>query len=150
MDTLTPDERSRRMSGIKNKNTKPEVLVRRLAHRLGYRFRLHQAGLPGRPDMVFSRRRKIVFVHGCFWHRHPDPACPLARLPKSRLGFWMPKLEANRTRDLAVEARLVAMGWNVLTLWECQLRDQNAVETRLHDFLEPPSNMVEIVHAKFG
>jgi DNA mismatch endonuclease (patch repair protein) len=94
MDTLSRKERSRRMSLIRNRDTKPELLVRRMVHRAGYRYRLHGSCLPGKPDLVFPSRRKVIFVHGCFWHRHPK--CTLARLPKSRLGFWLPKLTENR------------------------------------------------------
>ena len=91
-DTLSPKERSERMSRIRGKDTKPELTVRRLVHGMGFRYRLHGKRLPGKPDMVFSARRKVIFVHGCFWHRHPDPGCPLARLPKSKLDFWRTKL----------------------------------------------------------
>jgi DNA mismatch endonuclease (patch repair protein) len=91
-DTLSPEARSIRMSLIRGKDTGPEIRVRRIVHRLGYRYRLHGKGLPGQPDLVFPRRRKVIFVHGCFFHRHPDPRCRLARLPKSRLDFWLPKL----------------------------------------------------------
>ena len=110
VDTLAPLERSRRMAAIRGKNTKPELLVRRLVHRLGYRFRIHRTDLPGKPDMVFPAKRAVIFVHGCFWHRHPDPLCPLARLPKSRLNFWTPKLDGNRRRDILVSAHLQEMG----------------------------------------
>lgn len=99
-DTLSPIERGKRMGLIRGRDTTPERAVRGLLHRLGYRFRLHPKDLPGRPDVVFRWRRKAIFVHGCFWHRHPDPSCRLARLPKSRLEFWGPKLEANRLRDM--------------------------------------------------
>ena len=98
MDTLSRKERSQRMSLIRNRDTKPELLVRRLIHGCGFRYRLHRADLPGKPDLVFPSRKKVIFVHGCFWHRHP--ACGLARLPKSRLSFWVPKLKGNRRRDL--------------------------------------------------
>ena len=94
MDTLSRKERSHRMSLIRNRDTKPELLVRRLVFRSGYRYRLHRSDLPGRPDLVFPGRKKVLFVHGCFWHRHPN--CGLARLPKSRLSFWLPKLTENR------------------------------------------------------
>jgi DNA mismatch endonuclease, patch repair protein len=87
------------MSRVRGKGSQPERIVRSLVHRLGYRFRLHGARLPGKPDLVFPARRKVIFVHGCFWHRHPDPECRLARLPKSRQDFWVPKLEGNRSRD---------------------------------------------------
>ncbi|MCC8948120.1 DNA mismatch endonuclease Vsr [Bradyrhizobium sp. Arg62] len=110
-DTLSPKQRSERMARITCANTGPEMIVRRLVHSMGYRYRLHGKGLPGRPDLVFSARRKVVFVHGCFWHRHPDSSCSLARLPKSRLEFWLPKLQANRERDLANERKLKASGW---------------------------------------
>src|SRR5262245_44191753 len=99
MDTLSASERSKRMALVRSKNTKPEVVVRKLVHSLGHRFRLHGRKLPGRPDLVFARQKKVLFVHGCFWHRHSDTRCALARLPKSRLEFWLPKLESNRLRD---------------------------------------------------
>lgn len=123
MDTLSPEERSERMSRVRGKNTRPERRVRSMAHRLGYRFRLHRRDLPGKPDLVFPRRRVALFVHGCFWHRHE--ACPLARLPKSRRDFWEPKLESNRLRDIAAKQRLESMGWRVVAIWECEtLRDE--------------------------
>lgn len=122
-DTLSPSERSARMSLVRASNTKPEMIVRHLAHGMGYRYRLHAKSLPGRPDLVFPKRKCVIFVHGCFWHRHADPSCKLARLPKSRLDFWLPKLEQNRTRDDANEQKLHALGWRVLTVWECELRD---------------------------
>src|SRR3989442_5328713 len=98
MDTLTRSERSKRMALIRSKNTKPELLVRKIAHSCGYRFRLHASQLPGKPDLVFHKQKKVIFVHGCFWHRHPG--CALARLPKSKLRYWIPKLNKNRRRDL--------------------------------------------------
>ncbi|MBN8734394.1 MAG: DNA mismatch endonuclease Vsr [Acidobacteria bacterium] len=98
MDTLTAAARSERMSRVRHKDTRPELVVRRLLHGLGYQYRLHRSDLPGKPDLVFASRGKVVFVHGCFWHRH-SARCPLTRLPKSRLEFWRPKLEANRLRD---------------------------------------------------
>jgi DNA mismatch endonuclease (patch repair protein) len=100
MDTLTRAERSKRMALVRGKDTKPELLVRKIAKACGYRFRLHVSGLPGKPDIVFTKRRKVIFIHGCFWHRHPAPGCALARLPKSKLDFWLPKLTENRRRDL--------------------------------------------------
>lgn len=123
------------MARVKGKDTKPELMARRLVHGLGYRFRLHGTDLPGRPDMVFPGRRAVIFVHGCFWHRHPDPSCRLARLPKSRLDFWEPKLSRNRARDLDVEQRLNESGWRVLILWECELRDLTVVASKVRDFL---------------
>jgi DNA mismatch endonuclease (patch repair protein) len=135
MDTLTREQRSERMSRVRGADTKPEMIVRRLAHGLGYRYRLHRRDLPGKPDLVFPSRRKAIFVHGCFWHRHPDPTCALARLPKSRLEFWRAKLEGNRERDERNEARLRDMGWGVLIVWECQLRDRPALERTIRGFL---------------
>lgn len=134
MDTLTAAERSERMSRVKNKNTTVEWNVRRLVHGLGYRYRLHRAGLPGRPDLVFPSRRKVLFVHGCFWHMHSD--CKLARLPKSRLEFWVPKLERNRERDRDVREQLIKLGWKVMVVWECELRDKADLVKRIRTFLD--------------
>jgi DNA mismatch endonuclease (patch repair protein) len=137
VDTLSPEDRGRRMAAIRGKDTRPELLVRRLVHRLGYRYRLHVAGLPGRPDLVFAGRRAVILVHGCYWHRHPDPACPLARLPKSRLEFWLPKLEGNRARDLRTLEALARLGWRVLTIWECELANPRAIADKVVGFLGP-------------
>lgn len=136
MDTLTAEARGERMSRVRGKDTKPELLVRRLTHGMGYRFRLHKRDLPGRPDLVFPSRRKVIFVHGCYWHRHPDPECKLARLPKSRLDFWLPKLEGNRQRDLRNIDELTRLGWGVLVLWECELRDVASLQLRIRAFLD--------------
>lgn len=136
MDTLTPAERSERMSRVRGKGGKAELLVRSLVYRMGYRYRLHGTKLPGKPDLVFRSRRKVIFVHGCFWHRHPDPDCKLARMPKSRQDFWAPKLEGNRARDLRQIADLEAAGWSVLELWECQLRDASSLENKIRTFLD--------------
>ncbi|MGH6670755.1 MAG: very short patch repair endonuclease [Xanthobacteraceae bacterium] len=134
-DTLSPEARSERMSRIRGRDTGPELAVRRIVHRLGYRYRLHDKRLPGRPDLVFPSRRKVVFVHGCFFHRHPDPQCRLARLPKSRLDFWLPKLTGNRERDLLNVAALVGDGWRVLIVWECELAHRAELTKRLTRFL---------------
>lgn len=135
-DTLTPAERSRRMSLIRAKNTKPELFVRRLVHGMGYRYRLHAADLPGTPDLVFRRRKCAIFVHGCFWHRHPDPGCKVARLPKSREEFWTIKLSRNRERDVAQVEALENTGWRVLTIWECQLKETSKLKENIRRFLE--------------
>lgn len=135
-DTLTRAERSERMGRIQNKDTKPEMRVRKIVHGMGYRYRLHKANLPGKPDLVFAGRRKVIFVHGCFWHRHPDPSCSLARLPKSKLDFWVPKLETNRQRDEANVRELEQAGWDVLTIWECQLRNEKELKIRIQVFLQ--------------
>lgn len=133
MDTLSKAERSERMSRIRARDTKPELRVRRLLHGLGYRFRLHRRTLPGTPDLVFPSRKKAIFVHGCFWHRHEG--CRLARLPKTRQDFWLPKLEGNRARDLRDQAALRDLGWEVLVVWECEVQSQD-LRDRLVAFLE--------------
>ena len=135
MDTLCQQERSKRMSLVRGRDTKPEMRVRRMANALGYRYRLHRRDLPGKPDLVFGPRRKVIFVHGCFWHRHPDPACKLARLPKSRQDFWLPKLEGNRERDERNNAMLTEMGWDVLEVWECEIAEANALAKKIKGFL---------------
>ncbi len=135
-DTLTPSARSERMGRVRGRDTKPEMVVRRLIHGLGYRYRLQAKNLPGRPDIVFRKRQKAVFVHGCFWHRHPEPTCKLSRLPKTRLDFWLPKLEGNRQRDIANVEQLEAMGWQVLLVWECELRDREQLKNILQRFIE--------------
>jgi DNA mismatch endonuclease, patch repair protein len=134
-DTLTAIERSKRMSLVRGKDTKPELTVRSLIHRLGFRYRLHGKELPGTPDLMFPSRRKVIFVHGCFWHRHPSRRCRLARLPKSRLEFWVPKLEQNRVRDKKQQAELRRLGWRVLVIWECELQDLKKLKARTIDFL---------------
>ena len=136
MDTLSPAARSVRMSKIRSKNSHPEMTVRRLVHKMGYRFRLHAVDLPGKPDIVFRSRRKVIFVHGCFWHRHPDPDCKLARLPKSKLDFWVPKLTANSERYRVAIEGLERMGWESLVVWECESRHIEQLENRLRAFLE--------------
>ncbi|MFC4257411.1 very short patch repair endonuclease [Marinobacter lacisalsi] len=133
MDSLTPVERSERMSRVRHKNTKPEMVVRRLVHGMGYRFRLHAKDLPGSPDLVFRSRRSVIFVHGCFWHRHSG--CRLARLPKSRTTFWSQKLEENQQRDRRNQEELRELGWSVLVVWECELRDLEGVGRKLKGFL---------------
>ena len=132
MDTLTPSQRSERMSRVRDRDTLPEMIVRRMLHRLGYRFRLHRKDLPGKPDLVFVARRKVVFVHGCYWHGH---GCRIGKPAKSNVEFWAAKMEANRARDARNEAALRAMGWDVLVVWQCWLRDPVATETMLISFL---------------
>ena len=135
-DTLSKTERSERMARVRGKDTKPELLLRSLVHGMGYRYRLHQKGLPGKPDIVFSSRRKVIFMHGCFWHRHDDPACKLARLPKSRSEFWLPKLEGNQVRDKRNIEALEQLGWASLVVWECQMRSPELVGKRVRAFLD--------------
>lgn len=122
------------MGRVRSRDTKLEMAVRRMVHAMGYRYRLHAKDLPGKPDLVFRSRGKVVFIHGCFWHRHTD--CALARLPKSRLDFWLPKLDANRQRDLKNEHALREAGWDVLTIWECELSDMAQLKTRIRGFLD--------------
>lgn len=134
MDNVSPQRRSEIMGRVRSKDTGPELVVRRLVHAMGYRYRLHGKGLPGRPDLVFRSRGKVIFVHGCFWHRHEG--CVLARLPKSRADFWLPKLEANRERDECNRRDLKSAGWKVLTVWECQLGRVELVRKRIRRFLD--------------
>lgn len=136
MDTLSKAERSKRMALIRSKDTGPEMTVRRLVHSMGYRYRLHCEGIPGTPDIVFRRRKKAIFVHGCFWHAHSDPSCRLARLPKSRLEFWEPKLLGNRQRDIAVQEALIRLGWRVLIVWECLTGRTEELKENIRAFLE--------------
>jgi DNA mismatch endonuclease (patch repair protein) len=112
--------RSAQMARIKSRDTKPEMRVRRALHAAGLRYRLHAKDLAGKPDIVFRGRRIVIFVHGCFWHRHPDPNCKLTRMPKSKLDFWRPKLEGNRLRDEKNRSVLEANGWTVIEVWECE------------------------------
>jgi DNA mismatch endonuclease (patch repair protein) len=136
VDTLTRRERSERMGRVRNRDTSPELFVRRLVSALGYRYRLHVGRLPGRPDLVFARHRKLIFVHGCFWHRHGSTRCKLARLPKSRLEFWLPKLTNNSERDRRHLATLRRAGWRALVIWECELANVAALNNRVRRFLE--------------
>ena len=135
-DTVSPEVRSRIMARVKSKGMKPELRVRRLLHGLGYRYRLHRADLPGRPDLVFPSRRKVVFVNGCFWHRHAG--CPKVRIPATNRAYWVAKLERNHARDARNIARLDEQGWAVATVWECELQDLSTAAARLIDFLGQP------------
>ena len=120
------------MQAVKSSDTKPELIVRRCLYRMGYRYRLHRKDLPGKPDIAFIARRKAIFVHGCFWHRH---GCRKGHLPKSRLEYWRPKLEANVIRDQAKIDELKSLGWRSLVVWQCELADKDALATRLQDFV---------------
>lgn len=122
------------MARVRSKDTGPELIVRRLVHSMGYRYRLHDATLPGKPDIVMRQRKWVIFVHGCFWHRHEG--CALARLPKSRLKFWEPKLAANRTRDIRNIQKLRRSGWHVMVVWECQLSKLDGLERRIRRHLD--------------
>lgn len=132
-DPLSKEQRSRVMSRVKNKDTKPEVRVRSMLHQMGYRFRLHLRDLPGAPDIVLPRHRKAVFVHGCFWHSHD---CPRGKRPSTRTEFWNAKLDRNVERDRTNRESLENQGWQVLTVWECELKDPDAVREKLRRFMD--------------
>jgi DNA mismatch endonuclease Vsr len=131
-----PPARRRNLAAVGRKDTTPELRVRSLLHAMGYRFRLHRRDLPGTPDIVLAGRRKILEVRGCFWHRHPDPACRNAVLPKVRADWWAAKLARNVTRDERNLLALRADGWSVLIVWECEVRDEAALARRLQSFLQ--------------
>ena len=135
-DTVSPEIRSQVMARVKSKGMKPEMTVRRLVHGLGYRYRLHRADLPGRPDLVFPARRKVIFVNGCFWHRHDG--CPRVRIPATNRDYWITKLERNYARDVRNVALLRELGWSELVVWGCQLRDLSAAEEQIVAFLGSP------------
>jgi len=120
-DTMTKAERSARMALVRSRDTGPELTVRRFLHAAGLRYRLHTRIAGARPDLVFPARRAVLLVHGCMWHRHPDPSCPLTRMPKSRMDFWTAKFDENTARDRRQQAALEQAGWVVLTIWECQI-----------------------------
>lgn len=134
MDILSKEKRSWNMSRIRSQDTAPERIVRSVLHRLGYRFRLNVKSLPGRPDIVLSRHRTVVLVHGCFWHRHSR--CRFAYTPKTRRVFWLRKFEENKCRDAQVRQRLKKLGWKVITVWECQTGDTLSLTARLKHLLK--------------
>lgn len=133
MDTRTEEQRRRIMQSVKSKDTGPELIVRRLLHAMGHRFRLHRKDLPGRPDIVLPKYRKAIFVHGCFWHWH---GCPKGQLPKSRLDYWRPKLEANVERDRIKREQLESLGWATMVVWQCETGDTDTLEVKLQEFVE--------------
>lgn len=134
VDSIDQATRSLVMSRVKGKDTRPEMVVRRLVFAAGYRYRLHVRSLPGSPDLVFRARRKVIFVHGCFWHRHEH--CSLARLPKSRVEFWTEKLNGNKARDERIYDALTEAGWEVLVVWECELKHREQLDKRIRSFLD--------------
>ena len=144
MDTRSPEQRRHIMQSVGTKNTKPEVAVRQLLHGLGYRYRLHRADLPGTPDIVFPRRRKVLLVHGCFWHGH---GCRKGQLPKSRLEYWGAKIDRNKQRDEATIMALTQAGWSALVIWQCEIADLRSLTNRLVEFLGPPANSDRLVRA---
>jgi len=131
-DVLNKKQRSRCMAAIRSTDTLPERIVRKLAHSLGIRYRLHAKGLPGKPDLVFPRLRAVIFVHGCFWHQH---TCRDGRIPTSRTEYWEPKLYRNRARDKQRQRELRQLGWRVMVIWECQTKSITVLERRLRRFL---------------
>lgn len=135
-DSPPSPERRALMARIRARDTQPEMFVRQLLHGQGFRFRLHAKDLPGRPDIVFRRRKKVIFVHGCFWHHHEG--CKKASVPKTRVAYWKPKLEANRKRDAISVSALEAMGWEVMIVWECEIpvEDPSELLERLVVFLK--------------
>ncbi|SEO62469.1 T/G mismatch-specific endonuclease [Duganella sp. CF517] len=135
VDSLDQAARSAVMARVRGKNTKPEMIVRKLVFAAGYRYRLHVRKLPGSPDLVFPSRKKVIFVHGCFWHRHDN--CAASRIPKSRVDFWSDKLNGNKARDQRNQEALIHAGWRVLVVWECELGDLIVLEDRLRLFLGP-------------
>lgn len=133
MDTLTAAERSSVMRKVRSVDTQPEMFIRRLIHRMGFRYRLHRRDLPGKPDLVFPGLARVIFVHGCFWHGH---RCRAGRnRPSSNLQYWIPKLDRNKKRDQRNRVKLRKAGWNVLVLWECQIKDEAALREKLTAFL---------------
>jgi DNA mismatch endonuclease, patch repair protein len=135
-DTVTKERRSEIMRRVGRENTTPELIVRSTAHSLGYRYRLHSKKLVGSPDIVFPRRRKVIFVHGCFWHGHEN--CRLARTPKTNSDYWIRKVARNKERDQRVIGSLSAIGWATLVIWECETRDRVRLVRLIRDYLGPP------------
>jgi DNA mismatch endonuclease, patch repair protein len=133
VDRVSALQRSEIMRAVRGKNTAPEIAVRRMLHAAGYRYRVHAKQLPGRPDLIFPGRRKVIFVHGCFWHAHPS--CPRSKLPVTRAEYWREKIGRNRERDITVCGQLHRLGWLTHTVWECELKDRQTVQQRLIRFL---------------
>jgi len=129
MDTVSKEVRSRNMSAIRSKNTNPETVVRSLLFALGYRYRLHKKDLPGKPDIILKKHNTVIFVHGCFWHQHKE--CKRANIPKSNKKYWIPKLERNAERDKINKRELNRLGWNVITIWECETKDSGKITAEL-------------------
>lgn len=134
MDTISPEKRSNNMRRIRSKDTAPELLVRRLVYSMGYRYRIHYNKLPSKPDLAFIGRKKVIFVHGCFWHGH---VCEKGdRRPKSNQAYWATKIDSNIKRDIETQSALNATGWSVLVIWECELKNLSLINNRIRDFLD--------------
>ncbi len=141
VDTIDPSRRSENMRRIRSTDTKPELRLRKLVYSLGFRYRLHRKDLPGNPDLIFASRRKVIFVHGCFWHQHEK--CADGRIPRSKTEYWLPKLNRNVERDLSALIQLKQMGWGALVVWECELSSAGTIkqtEERVRHFLNEASN----------
>ena len=138
MDHLSKEARSLNMSRIRSGNTKPELIVRSILHRLGYRFRLHKKELPGTPDIVLRKHKAVIFVHGCFWHQHEN--CKYANMPKSNTEYWMNKLQRNTERDSRAVQKLAELGWRVLVIWECQTKDAELTADIINNFFDQRSS----------
>jgi DNA mismatch endonuclease, patch repair protein len=138
MDRLTPERRSALMAKVRGKDTAPELIVRRLLHSMGLRYRLHRKSLPGAPDIVFPSRKKVIWVHGCYWHHHSG--CRLATVPKTNRKFWVTKFKTNVTRDKSNAKLIAALGWKSLTVWQCELKQQKTLIGRLKRFVGPSPN----------
>lgn len=136
MDKISPELRSENMRRIRSKNTIPEIRVRKLIYGMGYRYRLHWDKLPCKPDIIFPGRKKVIFVHGCFWHQHSDINCNYVHKPKSRLNYWLPKLEKNKQRDIKNQNEIEKYGWKYLVVWECQISDTDEFKSKLKKFLD--------------
>jgi len=132
-DVYSKEKRSWIMGRVKGRDTKPELLVRSLIHRMGFRFRIHRRDLPGNPDIVLPRHKKVIFIHGCFWHGHPG--CPRAKRPTTNQAFWNMKLEHNEKRDKQFQEQLTNIGWKVLVIWQCETKDINKLAIELERFL---------------
>ena len=145
-DIVDRKRRSDLMANVRARDTAPELAVRRIAHRMGLRFRLHRRDLPGRPDLVFPKHRLVVFVHGCFWHRHDG--CRYASTPKSRIAFWTEKFAANVARDARQETALRALGWRIVVIWECETRHEAAVERMLAALIQSKPSAAERTTAR--
>lgn len=135
MDRISSDQRSALMSRVKARDTKPELIVRSILHRLGYRYRLHRKDLPGNPDLVFPIRKKVIFVHGCFWHGHN---CPRGKRPTTNMEFWEQKLTKNKIRDKNALKMLKSLGWEALVIWECHVNTADVLTNELTRFLGKP------------
>lgn len=135
-DVFSESKRSSIMAQVRSKDTKPELVVRSILHRLGYRFRIHRKGLPGKPDIVLPKHSTVIFVNGCFWHGHPD--CKRSSLPKSRQDFWKEKIEANVERDRRAQEKLTKQGWNVVIVWQCQISSESDWAKSLMESIHEP------------